>query len=622
MNKILLYLLLFTTFFANSQYFEGFENGFPGTMTQTFLTGATSWSSCGGDTGGAVCQITGTASATFYLSSVNVAITELSTPILDLSAGNYRLSFNHIQRVRLNKTNFLYIELSQNGGVSWINVGSFLVDTQNSKKENINLPVATTNNCKIRFKASNKFGYAIVLDDISVLPVPLNDASMFSVALNPIFVAGNTPILGVFKNSGLNAISSIDVKWQVDGGIIYSNSLTGLNVGVNQTFNFTHSNIWNATAGEHSINVWIANTNGVDLDNSNDSLTKKIAVVNEVYSKTIVFEGATGTWCDWCPRGHVGIKDMTNLHENDNSFIGISVHNGDPMEVLEYDLGISNFTSGYPSGTMNRNLRNIDSGFSNIQANYQTEINQIPLGKINIADAFWEPTTREISFETQTTFALDILESNFKIAAIVVENNVRGINTLYDQQNAYSGGGAGDLIDYEGNNWSNLPPSVPAATMKYNFVGRTLLGGFNGFNNSVPAQITYNIPNNYSFSHTLPLNHDVNNIEIVALLLDNTTGVIINASKFNLGSKVNLNNERFSDLEKLTLYPNPSTGILKIKTDNPVKISIVDLLGKIVFLQENISNNSNIDLTYLQKGIYLVKIVSEKSTSTQKLILK
>ncbi len=43
MKKITLLLLLLFSIFANAQFFEGFENGVPGTMTQTFTKGETTF---------------------------------------------------------------------------------------------------------------------------------------------------------------------------------------------------------------------------------------------------------------------------------------------------------------------------------------------------------------------------------------------------------------------------------------------------------------------------------------------------------------------------------------------------------------------------------------------------
>ena len=617
MKKLLLLQFLFISIISNAQYFEGFENGFPGSMTQNFLTGTTSWSDCGGDTGGAICPINGSSSATFYLGSTATAITSLNTPTMDLSNGSYRLSFNHIQRNRSGKKNLLYAELSQNGGTSWTSVGNFFAEIINTKLEKINLPTGLSTTCQIRFRASNKYGYAIVLDDILIEPIQNNDAELATVNLLPVVTAGNVTIAGTLKNTGLAAITTLDINWQVDGGATYTQSLSGLNIIVNQVYNYSHATTWAATQGQHQVKTWVSNTNGGDQNANNNEIIKTVYVVNEVYPRTVVYEEATGSWCQFCPRGHVGLKDMSHYY-NSQQFIGIAVHNNDPMRVIAYDNAISAFISGYPSGATNRTLSDVDSGYSAILASYQSEKLKTPLAKIGIADAFWNPTNRSITFSTTAKFACDINTANYNMAAVVVENNVVGTTSGYNQVNAYSGGTS--LVDWEGIDWSTLPNPVLAANMVYEHVGRALLGGFAGVANSVPTSVVYNTDYNYAFSHTLPTTQNINNISLVALLIDNANGQIVNAGLFDLGLKV-LATDTFEVNNQFNIYPNPTTGIFKIATNQPVNIAVVDVLGKTVFTANDISNDNNIDLSAMQKGIYFINITSNNIKSTQKLIL-
>ena len=64
-------------------------------------------------------------------------------------------------------------------------------------------------------------------------------------------------------------------------------------------------------------------------------------------------EEYTGTWCGWCPRGTVGLQ----LLERDfgEAFIGIAVHDGDPMSIGDYATQKKR-VGGYPSAFVNRLL--------------------------------------------------------------------------------------------------------------------------------------------------------------------------------------------------------------------------------------------------------------------------
>lgn len=74
----------------------------------------------------------------------------------------------------------------------------------------------------------------------------------------------------------------------------------------------------------------------------------------------------------------------------------------------------------------------------------------------------------------------------------------------------------------------------------------------------------------------------------------------------------------------ITVYPNPSDGIFYfnlIDESNDTQLTIFNLLGEQVFNDLLIGNQENkINLSYLAKGCYLVKLSNAASTTTQKLI--
>lgn len=72
---------------------------------------------------------------------------------------------------------------------------------------------------------------------------------------------------------------------------------------------------------------------------------------------------------------------------------------------------------------------------------------------------------------------------------------------------------------------------------------------------------------------------------------------------------------------KFTVYPNPSSGIINIKTDQKInKIEIYSTLGKRVFVKNN--SNSSVNIKNLKAGIYFLKIFSEMKVATKKIIIK
>lgn len=450
-----------------------------------------------------------------------------------------------------------------------------------------------------------------------------NDLSLTSVTTQPIIAAGNYTFNGVVENAGSNVVTSYDVTWQANGGAVNTYSVTGANIASGATHNFTHSIPLNAVGGQtYSLVFNISNVNGsTDPDTSNNSLSKSILVVNEIYPKTVVYEEGTGPWCGWCVRGHVGLKDMHHFH-NDDTWIGIAVHNGstNPMKLVEYDTAVSARISGYPSGLLNRGANEVDPGYSELNAAYTAELARVPVGKIEITNQSWNATTRQLTAQVSAKFALDIAGADYNVAVVVIENNVTGTTTAYNQLNYYNSNGI-DIIDWEGINWRNLGNPIAAASMVYQHVGRALLGGFNGQTGVVPAAVTYNTPYTYTFTHTLAAGQDETDVELVALLIDNskTTKDIVNAKKVELNTTLGVN-----DFKGLTFsfYPNPSNGSITFNTEKELQIEIIDLLGKTMVKKAGIMDNSTIDLSNLSDGVYVVNVTDGVSTTSQKLVLK
>lgn len=71
-----------------------------------------------------------------------------------------------------------------------------------------------------------------------------------------------------------------------------------------------------------------------------------------------------------------------------------------------------------------------------------------------------------------------------------------------------------------------------------------------------------------------------------------------------------------------TIYPNPSSGILNIASDKleNVSVEIYDLNVRVVFSEKNFNPQKAIDIQHLQSGMYLVKLIDDEISYTQKII--
>jgi len=91
------------------------------------------------------------------------------------------------------------------------------------------------------------------------------------------------------------------------------------------------------------------------------------------------------------------------------------------------------------------------------------------------------------------------------------------------------------------------------------------------------------------------------------------------ARSFGVANPLNI--DEFTK-NSISIFPNPSNGMITINTENTLSITVCDIAGKVVFSKNNVTNNETINLSNLQSGVYLAKMVTETGVEeTKKIIL-
>ena len=77
------------------------------------------------------------------------------------------------------------------------------------------------------------------------------------------------------------------------------------------------------------------------------------------------------------------------------------------------------------------------------------------------------------------------------------------------------------------------------------------------------------------------------------------------------------------DISGVSIYPNPSNGVININLDEPGDyfIQVTDLLGKVVH-EVSVQNNTTLNLENIDKGIYLLDISNNEGSKTTKVIIE
>lgn len=462
----------------------------------------------------------------------------------------------------------------------------------------------------------------VIFDHVPYVLPNLN-AAISNVAIGG-EIAGQsvTPVISVL-NGGVTAINSFDVSLTYNN-VAYNASVTGQNIVSIANYNVSMPT-FQLVPGNQTYTVVISNINGGNDDNPADNtFSNTINPVVPAPGKMVVSEEATGTWCQWCPRGAVF---MDQYNEKYNEFwAGIAVHNGDPMTVAEYDTGIGAFIGGYPSAIVDRGAEVDPSGMS---PDFFARL-QIPPVATLINGATWDPTSRILNVSVKADFAL-AANSSYKLACVLTEDAVTGTGSGYNQSNSYAGGANGVMGGYE-----LLPSSVPASLMVYDHVARAIAPSFTGEVNSFPATVLAGQSHTLNFSFTLPATWDENSINIIGLLID-PQGRIDNAGKATIAEAVangyvaGLSTIYGENLEKMvTVYPNPASSMttihLNLESQASIVLSLLDVSGKVVSSKNygalNGSWNLDLNTSNYTSGVYLINVLIDGNKITKQLIIE
>jgi Outer membrane protein Omp28/Secretion system C-terminal sorting domain/Cleaved Adhesin Domain len=481
----------------------------------------------------------------------------------------------------------------------------------------VNLSSFAGQNVYIAIRNNSNDMDLLFVDNIVVKTLLANDANLAEIVLDRyVPLNSNSPLTMNIENRGANPITSLTIDW--NDGTSHSQTITGLNIAVGATDPVVHpTNISYATAVEKNIAVSISQVNGAtDPDVSNNNKNTALNSISSIETKYVLMEEGTGTWCGWCPRGTVAMGQFTN--GTYPQFIGIAVHNGDPMTVAAYDAG--NALSGYPGCNVDRKLRNQSVSTAAWTNFYNARKTLSVPASVSVSNTY-DPITRQLSASATAHFVTPFANANYRLAIVVVENNVTGTTANYGQVNYYAGGANGVMGGYE-----LLPATVPAAQMVYDEVGRALLGGYNGEAGSVPTTIIDGQNATYTFNYTLPQILKPADIKLVALLIDQSTGEVINAKEEQMSLVSGLANVANVNANVVSIYPNPSNNSADIFIANAkkeVSVKIYNTIGQIVWASNTAAVNGivKVNTANFETGNYFVEVINAGQKTNSKLVV-
>ncbi len=423
-----------------------------------------------------------------------------------------------------------------------------------------------------------------------------------SIDMGTYIVDGDIIPKATVKNWGLETVS-FPVTCNINEG--YSSTVNVTDLAYNEAVQLSFD-LWDASPGTHTV-VVETNLAGDEIP-GNNLTAQQVTIVPYAPVKRVVGEEGTGTWCGWCVRGIVFMEYMALTYPE--TWIGIGVHNNDPMVVPAYNAGIGFYA--FPSGLVDRTITVDPADF---ESAYETKILEVSPAGISITAKSFNETSGELSFTLTSDFVADV--TNFRFLGVLIENFVTGTGGNWAQANYYSGGTNGPMGGFE-----NLPNPVPAANMIYMDVARALLGPIDGVAGSLPANILGGETHSYAFTTTVANNWNMENVEIVGMLINVSTGEIVNAVKDHAIGTVGVVDITLDEYDIL-VYPNPATDRINIKSGSDIKnILVYNHIGQLVYKGRGISKIMEFNISSLKAGLYLFSIETVGRTHFKSVLVK
>lgn len=366
-------------------------------------------------------------------------------------------------------------------------------------------------------------------------------------AVRPLDFGEFTVVKGKSKNVAVSLwnigskLTSIDYTIALDGKAGAEQHLDfGKDFGLGGTHSVEIPFAAASELGASTVTLTITKVNGEENACVKNSATGTLYTVEREFVKRSVAEQFTGTGCGNCPSGHVAMHNMHNLYGD--QFIGIALHQfnqSDPMYNASYDLGFT----GAPQCMVNRSS-GILMPYEQMPEVLKASLNEIALAEVTVAGTFAEEDTKV----NATASVESLVAGDYNIAFMLTADGLTGTTKSWKQSNYFCKGGG------RYNSQASMPDDLKflwdmgsSYVETYNdvLIASSYVSSNNKAtlptlvaNGTVSSEYTMKMPTKVALKKALKLNQ----IYVVALLLDKKTGAIVNAGRARVTGSTGIEN--------------------------------------------------------------------------------
>lgn len=368
-----------------------------------------------------------------------------------------------------------------------------------------------------------KLALQILVDGVDISD---NAASPADFGTNYVLKGENVMVPVKITNKGKKPLSSISYTITTDGNATPEATINMDNLSFNNSKIINIQFDADNDTKKYGKILTITKVNGKKNEavTSEQSASGQLITIIEKPTVVPVVEEFTGTWCGWCP---IGFNGMEKTHETfGDNVVLIAVHSGDVMQISDYNP-ISNSVGSFPSSHINRSISAYPEA-STLYSHINQSLSQTTIGKINVSAKWTDDNMNLIDIHTKTHFVYSDDNGKYGVALVLTEDGLNGTGSGWAQANYLSHRSGYESFSF----WYNAGSSVSG--LNYNHVAVAAWDIKNGANNSIKPSFTAGETIKYNYQADITsksLIQDKSKLRVVALLIDRTTGHIINAAQ-------------------------------------------------------------------------------------------
>lgn len=355
-------------------------------------------------------------------------------------------------------------------------------------------------------------------------------------------VSAGTPVTLTVKNHGANGITSFDYAYSVNG----IEGTAHVDLGDDAVANVFNASTTVATTlplvdtkGAYPLSLTVTKVNGADNTDVSRSAESTLNIYNTLPVHRPLMEEYTGCWCGYCPRGFVALQLMNKLYPDD--FVAVSYHNADAMEIMsssDYPSTVSGFPVSFVDRTyevdpyMGADMTYYHFGIKDLWNSLREEFTP---ANIDVT-AVLSDAGDKVSVSANVSFVQAPEGSDYGVEFMLVADDLHGEGSSWQQSNYYSGY-TGVFEEPEFDVFINGSSAIDGLHYDDVIVATNRLNkGLGVLPSRIEVDKTYTANSQFTLADVVntsgqSLVQDTEKLRIVAVLVDNTTGAVINCNK-------------------------------------------------------------------------------------------